>query len=59
MTERMKFRIQSKTDDIGTYWWIEEKFLFFWWQYEPGYHLSKIGAEKRLNNIEQHLGVEE
>ena len=47
----MNLRLRSTTDDIGTYWWIDEKFLFFWWQYEPGYYHNKIDAEKRLNSI--------
>ncbi len=47
----MKYRICSRTDEIGTYWWIENRMMLFWWQYEPGYHLSKEAAERRLQEL--------
>jgi hypothetical protein len=47
----MNFRIVEHNDDIGSYWVIEYKKFYFWWQYEPGYWLAKWKAEKRLSQI--------
>jgi hypothetical protein len=43
-----KYRIRSSTDDIGTYWWIEQRLMGFWWQLEPGYHISLESVKRRL-----------
>ena len=47
----MELRIRSRTDDDGTYWWIEKKGLFFWWQYEPGIWFTLRQVERRLQEI--------